>query len=46
MIHIICLHFVQSTQWTALFFAAKDGNLGLTRLLIEGGANVWLKDKV
>ena len=37
---------VQSTHWTALFFAAKDGNMEVTRLLIQGGANVWLKDKV
>ena len=37
---------MQSTQWTALFFAAKDGDFGLTRILIQGGSNVWLKDKV
>ena len=36
----------QSTGWTALFFAAKDGDLDLTRLLIKGGATVELKDKV
>jgi len=37
---------LQSTEWNALFFAAKDGNWDLTKLLIQNGANVWLKDKV
>ena len=37
---------LQSTGWTALFFGAKDGDLDLIRLLIQGGANVELKDKV
>ena len=37
---------IQSTHWTALFFAAKDGNLDMTRLLIQAGANTCLKDKV
>ena len=38
--------FLQSTEWNALFFAAKDGNWDLTKLLIQSGANIWLKDKV
>ena len=40
------ISFLQSTEWNALFFAAKDGNWDLTKLLIQNGANVWLKDKV
>ena len=40
------LPFLQSTEWNALFFAAKDGNWDLTKLLIQNGANVFLKDKV
>ena len=43
---IACVYFVQSTGWSALFFTAADGNLDLTRLLIQGGADVWLKDRV
>jgi len=26
--------------------AAKEGDLNLTRILIQAGADVWLKDKV
>ena len=37
---------LQSTEWNALFFAAKDGDWDLTKLLIRNGANVCLKDKV
>ena len=40
---IVC---VQTTGWSALFFAAKEANLEIAILLIEGGANVELKDKV
>ena len=40
------LPFLQSTEWNALFFAAKDGNWDLTKLFIQNGANVFLKDKV
>jgi len=40
-----CLYFVQSTGWSALFFTAKEGDLNLTRILIQAGADVWLKDK-
>ena len=40
---IVC---VQTTGWSALFFAAKEGNVEIARLLVGGGANVELKDKV
>ena len=40
---IVC---VQTTGWSALFFAAQQGNVEIAILLIEGGANVELKDKV
>ena len=40
---IVC---VQITGWSALFFAAQQGNVEIAILLIEGGANVELKDKV
>ena len=40
---IVC---VQTTGWSALVFTAKEGNVEIARLLIEGGANVELKDKV
>jgi len=37
---------VQTTGWSALFFAAKEGHLELTKRLIQAGANTMLKDKV
>ena len=48
----LCLHVwimyycslcVQNTGWTALYFAADVETL---RILLEGGANVEIKDKV
>lgn len=36
----------QSTGWSALFFAVRYGHLEITRLLIDAGANVLLKDYV
>ena len=48
----LCLHVwimyhcslcVQTTGWTALYFAADVETL---RILLEGGANVEIKDKV
>ena len=36
----------QSTGWTALFFAAKEGYLEIVKKLIQAGADVLLKDKV
>ena len=38
--------YLQTTGWTALFFAAKLGNLKIVQLLIAKGAQVNLKDKV
>ena len=43
LLMIVC---VQITGWSALFFAAKEGNVEIARLLIGSGANVELKDKV
>ena len=40
---IVC---VQTTGWSALFFAAKEGKVEIARLLITCGANVELKDNV
>ena len=40
---IVC---VQTSGWTAIFFAAKAGNLEITDLLIKGGAKLDIKDKV
>ena len=51
----LCLHVwimyhcslcVQNTGWTALYFAAKVGDVETLRILLEGGANVEIKDKV
>lgn len=36
----------QSTSWTALFFAAKEGHLEIVKKMIKAGADVLLKDKV
>ena len=38
--------YLQTTGWTALFFAAKEGSVKIVRLLIAKGAQVHLKDKV
>lgn len=37
---------LQSTGWSALFFAAKEGDVGTTNLLLKAGAIALLKDKV
>lgn len=37
---------LQSTGWTALFFAAKQGNMEIARLMVIHGANLDIKDKV
>ena len=36
----------QTVGWSALFYAAKDSHMDITRLLIGAGANVLLKDRV
>ena len=36
----------QNTGWSALLYAASQGNIEIVRLLIEHGAIVKLKDKV
>ena len=36
----------QEVGWSALFYAAKNGQLEVATLLIEAGADVLLKDKV
>ena len=37
---------IQTAGWSALFFAAKLGNLTIVQLLIARGAKVDLRDKV
>ena len=36
----------QSLGWSAMFFAASEGYLNITRLLVNAGADVALGDKV
>ena len=36
----------QTVGWSAVFFAAKEGHLEDTKLLIKAGANITLKDEV
>ena len=40
------LHIHQTSGWSALFFAAKDGHLEITKALLNAGADPMLKDKV
>ena len=51
----LCLHVwimyhcslcVQTTGRSAIFFAVEDGNVKIAKLLVSGGADVDLKDKV
>ena len=45
--HLFMMYaYLQTTGWTALFFASKVGNVKIVRLLIAKGAQVNLKDKV
>ena len=37
---------LQNTGWSSLFFAAKEGDVATTNLLLKAGANALLKDKV
>ena len=41
-----CLLCVQMTGRSAIFFAVENGNVKIAKLLISGGADVDLKDKV
>ena len=43
LLTIVC---VQTDGWSAVFFAAKSGNLNIVQQLISRGASVELKDKV
>ena len=36
----------KDVEWSALFYAAKNGHLKIAEMLIKAGANVLLKDKV
>ena len=36
----------QSAGWSALFYAAKEGHLKIAEILVEAGADVFLKDNV
>ena len=36
----------QSLGWSAMFFTASEGYLNITRLLVNAGAEVALRDKV
>ena len=40
---IVC---VQTSSWTAIFFAIEQNNLEIIELLIRGGAKLDIKDKV
>ena len=40
---ILC---VQTSSWTAIFFAVKKGDTEIVRQLIGGGARLDIKDKV
>ena len=40
---IVC---VQTSGWTAIFFAIKQNNLEIIELLIRGGAKLDIEDKV
>ena len=44
--NVYIILYMYTLIWSALFFAAKEGNVEIARLLVGGGANVELKDKV
>ena len=48
--YMICLLKIfaslQTVGWTVLHFAAKSGNLSITKQLLHKGADVELRDKV
>ena len=41
-----CSLCVQISGWTALHIASKEGHVEISRMLIEGGADLNMKDKV
>ena len=41
-----CSLCVQTAGRSAIFFAVEDGNIKIAKLLVSGGADVDLKDKV
>ena len=43
---LFLFHTHQTSGWSALFFAAKDGHLEISRTLLNAGADPMLKDKV
>ena len=38
--------YMQSSGQSPLFFASKEGNVEIAKLLLAGGADVKLRDKV
>ena len=42
----LCCFSLQTAGWTALHFAAKSGNLVITKQLLLKGANTEIKDNV
>ena len=46
MCHVFLIALSQSAGWSALFYAARYGNVKIAKMLIEAGAEVLLKDNV
>ena len=46
MYHLYVDVFLQTSGRSALFYGAQEDDLEITKLLIQGGANLNLKDKV
>ena len=46
MYHCSLYMYLQTTGWTALHFSAEVGDVETLRILLEGGANVDIKNKV
>ena len=42
----MCIHILQNSGWSALFFSSQGGHLKIAELLIAAGAVVDRKDKV
>ena len=43
---LLVIFCVQTSGWSPLFFACKEGSMEMARLLLTGGADVQLQDKV